>query len=75
MEAPAPGRMPTMLPISQERTIVGRMTLRSSRLRLILSLTLAARARSVIFFSARMKTWDMENRPISAAVTLMPSLR
>ena len=73
MEAPAPGRMPIRLPMIQERRIVGRIVLRSSRVRLILSVTLLAWARSLIFFSARMKTWDMENRPISAQVTLMPS--
>ena len=59
----------------QDRRMVGRRILRSSRLRLILSENLVACARALIFFSARIKTWDMENRPIRAQVVLMPSAK
>ena len=75
MEAPAPGRMPIRLPMIHERIIVGLIILRSSRLRLILSVTFVAWARALIFFSARMKTCDMENSPMSAQVVLMPSAK
>ena len=75
MDAPAPGRMPMMLPMIQERMTVGASIFFSALVRAILSENLEAFWRSLIFFSARMSTCDMEKRPMSAHVVLMPSAR
>ena len=56
MDAPAPGRMPIRLPMIQERRMVGVIRLISLPLKAILSLNLAAFARCLIFFSARIST-------------------
>ena len=56
MDAPAPGRMPIRLPMIQEQRMVGVIRLISLPLRVILSLNLAAFARCLIFFSARIST-------------------
>ena len=64
-----------MLPMIQERTTVGASIFFSPLVRRILSENLVAFALSLIFFSARIKTCDMEKRPMSAQVVLMPSAR
>ena len=71
MEAPAPGRIPTTLPITQLRKIVGSVSFKSPLESPNLS-NFAARPRCVIFASAKIRTCDIENKPIRAQVTLMP---
>ncbi len=61
--------------MTQERRMVGAIFFIPAPESIILSVNLAALARSLIFFSPRMSAWLMENRPMRAQVTLMPSYR
>ena len=72
MEAPAPGRMPMMFPMSHERMTVGAISFSSWALSSTESLNFTMLPRSLMAFSMRIKTWDMEKSPIIAQVTLMP---
>ena len=72
MEAPAPGRMPMMFPMSHERMTVGAICFSSWALSSTESLNFTMLPRSLMAFSMRIKTWDMEKSPIIAQVTLMP---
>ena len=71
----APGKIPIRLPMIQDRPMVGAIRFISFLSRSILSLNFFAVPLAQIFFSARTSAWLMENKPIRAQVTLMPSYK
>ena len=73
IDAPAPGKIPTRLPIIHERPIVGAISFNSCFVSIILSLNCVALARAFIFASAKINAWLIENKPINAHVTFIPS--
>ena len=62
MDAPAPGKMPIMLPMIQERMIVGERRLISGKLNANLFLNLVAAGLALIFLSAAREpaTWKKD---------------
>ena len=69
--APAPGSMPTIVPMTPPRAIVGASPLGS-----LLSFsveTSAASSCTMLASPVRSSSWLTENRPISAGMSLTPS--
>ena len=79
MVAPAPGRMPTMVPITEQRSIVhliDQISLKEGIFVLTLPPEMPSSAERRFFFgSVCLKTSVTANRPISTGIMSMPASR